>query len=171
MGARPTAPRSSGPEQVISCETRIGRTDPAGRHRLAVTPDTDKGRAWYIPTARVTPTPARVTACQPQPAPPADPRHMRARSRGSRNDTDRGRAWYIPTAPVTTHTVELTLRRVVSGTYPRPQSQAVRLILGLYLETRLIRQARAGRMARARKNSSREPSTRNTVVRWSDPTS
>ena len=32
----------------------IGRTDPAGRHRLAVASDTDEGRAWYIPTVRVT---------------------------------------------------------------------------------------------------------------------
>ena len=33
------------------------------------------------------------------------------------------------------------------GTYPRPQSRAVRLILELYPETRLIHQVRAGEMA------------------------
>ena len=91
--------------------------------------DTDRGRAWYIPTAPVT-IPKHVSRqAQPQTAPPVDPRHMRARGRGSRTDTDRGRAWYIPTAPVTHIGRAHTQTGAVPGTYPRPRSRAVRLIL------------------------------------------
>jgi hypothetical protein len=81
---------------VISCETRIGRTDPAGRHRLAVASDTDKGRAWYIPTARVT-IPQLV-------------------SRPARRPT---RATCGPGA----WAAILTLTGAAPGTYPRPQSR------------------------------------------------
>ena len=96
MGASSTEPRSRAPEQVISRETRIGRTDSAGRHRLAVASNTDKGRAWYIPTARVT-TPQLVS---------------RPANRQTRATCGPGSCAAV-----------LTLTGAAPGTYPRPQSR------------------------------------------------
>ena len=81
---------------MISRETRIGRTDSAGRHRLAVASNTDKGRAWYIPTARVT-TPQLVS---------------RPANRQTRATCGPGSCAAI-----------LTLTGAAPGTYPRPQSR------------------------------------------------
>jgi hypothetical protein len=81
---------------VISREIRIGRTDPAGCHQLAVASNTDKGRAWYIPTARVT-TPQLVS---------------RPANRQTRATCGPGSCAAV-----------LTLTGAAPGTYPRPQSR------------------------------------------------
>ena len=155
-GASITAPRSMAPKQVNSRETRIGPTDPAGRHGATggrsrppltrAAPGTyPRPESYYSSSCHGLPF---STCTAGRPAPHAGPgqgqpeRHRQGprlvHTHGSSQHTY-GRAH--------------TQTGAVPGTYPRPQSRAVRLILELYLETRLIRQVRAGRMAKHQKEN------------------
>jgi hypothetical protein len=140
---------------VNSRETRIGTTVPAGRHRRMVTPTTDKGSSWYTPTARVTLLQLVSRPANHQPAPPADPRHMRARSRATGTTPTGLRLVHTHGPSHDTYGRAHTQTGVVPGTYPRPRSRAVRLILGLDQDTRPNHPARAGQRQRTRKNTSR----------------